>query len=108
MASLVISVSTIGNGIATLALTRIVRSSFSTCSGYTSTPSRFDNRSVPLSLQRVEAELDALATCQQQGSRDIKELREDIKAIKEDLNVLLTSTRASCNSRMKIPPQLSV
>ena len=59
MASLVVSVSTIGNGIATLVLTRIVRSSFSTSSGYTSTPSRFDNRSVPPSLQRVEAELDA-------------------------------------------------
>ena len=66
-------------------------SSFSTCSGYTSTHSQFDNRLVLPSLQRVEAELDALATCQQQGSRDIKELREDIRGIKEDLNSMSCS-----------------
>ena len=80
-----------------------------TNSGYSSTPSRSEDRSIPPpALHRVEAELDALATSQQQGSRDIQELRENIRSIKEDLSTLLASTRASSSSRMKIPPELSV
>ena len=41
-------------------------------------------------MQRVEAELESLATSQQQDSKDIQELKEDIQAIKDDLNTLLS------------------
>ena len=60
-------------------------------------------------LQRVEAELETLATTQKQGSRDIQEMKDDIRAIKEDLSTLLAnSRRQSSSSRVRIPPRLSM
>ena len=66
------------------------------------------NHSIPPTLQRIEVELDTLAMSQQQGCRDIQELKDDIQVIKDDLSALLANRRAPCDSRMKIPPQLSV
>ena len=79
-----------------------------TYSAYTS--SGPENHSVPPvpALQRIEVELDTLAMSQQQGCRDIQELKDDIQVIKDDLSALLANRRAPCDSRMKIPPQLSV
>ena len=71
---------------------------------HSSTPSRHAIR-VP-HLQWVKAELESLATRQQQG---IQEVRNDIRAIKEDLRTLLANARPdSSSARIRIPPQLSV
>ena len=62
---------------------------------YRSTPSH--SEICLLAVQRVEAELESVAASQQQGSRDIQKLRDDVKSIKEDLSTLLASARSRGN-----------
>ena len=69
-----------------------------------STPSRHLQQ-----LQRVQDELMNLADTQQQDTRDIQELKEDIRAIRVKLDSVLASGPGQhVSSRRKLPPQLSV
>ena len=60
-------------------------------------------------LQRVENDLMNLTNTQQEGSRDIQELKEDIRGLREDLDTILTNYHPQTrSSRRKLPPQISV
>ena len=66
-------------------------------------------------LQRVETELEAVATTQQQETREVCRLKETIRSISEDLNSIKEQlarnnkrTKSGGRQRKKIPPVLSV
>ena len=62
-------------------------------------------------LQRVETELEAVVTSQQQEAREVSCLKETIRSLNEDLNSIkeqLARNSQSAKSRKKIPPILSV
>lgn len=70
-----------------------------------STPSRHLQQ-----LQRVQTDLVNLTNTQQEDSRDIQELKDDIRAIKEELHTLVANAQEQnrASSRRKLPPPLSV
>lgn len=66
-------------------------------------------------LQRVETELEAVATSQQVESREVCRLKEAIKSIHDDLSVIKEQlarnnqgNKSSGRPKKKIPPILSV